>query len=183
MHACGHDGHMAMVLGAAAELAESGGYDGSLHALFQPAEEPGHGAQAMIDDGLFDRLRIDAIYGMHNLPGLPLGHLHTGPGVIMASEDNFAIYFVGRGGHAARPQTVVDPIVIGSEIVLALQSITSRNVDPLTPAVVSCTNFETDRARNAIPDNVRITGDTRSMDPATQALLQWRIRQLVEGHC
>ncbi len=181
MHACGHDGHMAMVLGAAAALAADGGFDGTVHALFQPAEEPGRGAQAMVDDGLFERFRIDAMYGLHNLPGLPVGHVHTRAGAIMASEDNFTIDITGRGGHAARPDMVIDPIVIGAETVLALQTIASRTVDPLAPVVLSCTNFQTDGARNAIPGRVRITGDTRSFDPATQTLLERRIRQVAEG--
>ena len=165
MHACGHDGHMAMVLGAAARLAADGDFDGTVRAVFQPAEEPGRGAQAMMDDGLLDRFPIDAMYGLHNLPGLPAGHIHTRAGAIMASEDNFEIRVVGRGGHAARPQMVIDPLLIGAEIVLGLQSIVSRNVDPVGSAVLSCTDFQTDGARNAIPGQVRITGDTRSFDP------------------
>jgi amidohydrolase len=181
MHACGHDGHMAMVLGAAAELAANGGWDGTLRVIFQPAEEPGRGAQAMVDDGVFERFPIDALYGLHNLPGMPSGHLHTRAGAIMASEDNFEIVVVGRGGHAASPHLVLDPLVVGAEIVLALQTVVARNVDPLKPAVLSCTEFHTDGARNAIPGQVRITGDTRSFDPEVQRLLERRIRELSEG--
>ena len=181
MHACGHDGHMAMVLGAAAELAANGGWDGTLRVIFQPAEEPGRGAQAMVDDGVFERFPVDALYGLHNLPGMPPGHLHTRAGAIMASEDNFEIVVVGRGGHAASPHLVIDPLVVGAEIVLALQTVVARNVDPLKPAVLSCTEFHTDGARNAIPGQVRITGDTRSFDPEVQRLLERRIRELSEG--
>ena len=181
MHACGHDGHMAMVLGAAAELAANGGWDGALRVIFQPAEEPGRGAQAMVDDGVFERFPVDALYGLHNLPGMPSGHVHTRAGAIMASEDNFEIVVVGRGGHAASPHLVIDPLVVGAEVVLALQTVVARNVDPLKPAVLSCTEFHTDGARNAIPGQVRITGDTRSFDPEVQRLLERRIRELSEG--
>lgn len=129
--ACGHDGHMAMVLAAAATLAGQGGIDGTVRVLFQPAEEPGQGPQAMIDDDLFTRFPVDAVYSLHNLPGRPAGHVHTRVGGIMASEDDFEITITDRGGHAARPDAVIDPLVIGAEIVLALQSVVARNVDPL----------------------------------------------------
>ena len=181
MHACGHDGHMAMLLGAGAALAETGGFAGTVRLVFQPAEEPGRGAKAMLDDGLLERFPMDAIYGLHNLPGVPAGHLHTRPGPIMASEDNFEIRITGRGGHAARPQMVADPIVVAAEIVLALQTIVSRNVDPSESAVVSCTELVTDGARNAIPGEVVIRGDTRSFAPAVQVLIEERMRELCAG--
>ncbi len=181
MHACGHDGHMAMVLGAAAALAEHEGFDGTVRMIFQPAEEPGRGAQAMIDDGLLERFPLDSIYGLHNHPGSPAGHLLTRTGPIMASEDNFSIHVIGRGGHASAPQLVIDPLVIGAEIVVALQYVVARSVDPVRTAVLSCTDLRTDGARNAIPSNVYITGDTRSFEPAVQDLLESRIREISEG--
>jgi len=181
MHACGHDGHMAMVLGAAGALIEGGGFDGTVRFVFQPAEEHGLGAKAMLADGLFDRFPMDAIYALHNLPGVPAGHLLTRPGPILASEDNFEITINGRGGHAARPQTVVDPLVVGAEILLALQTIVARNVDPTQPAVVSCTEFIGDGVRNAIPDQVIIRGDTRSFSPQVQSVLEERMRALCGG--
>lgn len=183
MHACGHDGHMAMLLGAAAALAAGGTFDGTVYFVFQPAEEHGRGAIAMLDDGLLERFPMEAMYGLHNMPGLPAGHLHTRAGAIMASEDNFTITVHGRGGHASRPQAVIDPLLVAAEIVVALQTIVARSVDPIETAVVSCTEIHGDGARNAIPSTVVISGDTRSFSPEVQSLLDARIRAISEGVC
>lgn len=183
MHACGHDGHMAMVLGSAQLLTQQRDFNGTVRFIFQPAEEHGRGANAMIADGLFDRFPVDEIYGAHNMPGMPEGHIATRNHGIMASEDNFLIRIRGKGGHAARPHMAIDPLVIGAQIVLALQNIVSRSVDPSQSAVVSCTEFITDGIRNALPTHVTIKGDTRSYDSNVQSLIERRMREICKGIC
>ncbi|MEA4849789.1 MAG: M20 aminoacylase family protein [Clostridiaceae bacterium] len=183
MHACGHDGHTVTLLGTAKLLAERKNFNGTVRLVFQPAEEPGKGAQAMIDDGLFTRFPVDEIYGLHNAPFLPEGAIHTRPEGIMASEDNFVIRIKGKGSHASSPHVGVDPLVTASQIILGLQTIVSRNVSPLQQAVVSCTELHTDGVHNAIPSNVAILGDTRSFSTDVQELIETRMRSISENIC
>ncbi len=181
MHACGHDGHVAALLGAAAELAAATDFSGTVHFIFQPAEEHGRGMRAMLDDGLLRRFPLDEAYGLHNMPGLPVGHFATRVGALMAAEDVFEITVRGRGGHAARPHTVIDPILAASAVVLSLQQIVARRMDPVEPAVVSVTEFVTDGTRNVIPTTAWLRGDARSYQPATSAMIEAEMRRIAEA--
>jgi hippurate hydrolase len=183
MHACGHDGHTVMLLAAAEHLARHRDFDGIVHFIFQPAEEGEAGARAMMDDGLFEDFPMDAVYGLHNWPGLAVGRMAMRTGAAMAAMDVFEAQVIGRGGHAALPHLVVDPILVAAELVQSWQSIVSRNVKPTAAAVVSVTQFHAGDAWNVVPEKVLLRGTVRCFSQEMRAMIQGRMRTIAEGLC
>ena len=181
MHGCGHDGHTTMLLAAARYLAETRNFEGTVHLLFQPAEELGAGAPAMQKDGLFERFPCDAVYALHNRPGMPVGHYGIRPGPMLAGVAFFDIHLQGKGGHAARPEVTQDPVVAGAALISALQSVVARNITPHQPAVLSVTGMETGRAYNVIPDSVRVFGTVRAFSPDIMDLVSGRMAVLASN--